>query len=248
MSDLNLSEKQLAVINKESLNAIREFEDALRLKHKEISQEETNPNHVKDKAGMDYVDFPYMKNKVNEHYPVWSFRDLKIVHEMLNSGWVVVQGELHFIDEGVPRIGACAAAHRIAFKKGMERTPENIVDLGNDVKAAVTDAMKKGFNTYMNISDDIYRHIEVVDLTENQKQILYDLAAECKKEDQSKFYKYIDNQTTNSNFRSTAIRLLKAVYRAKVNDSDSELSESDIESLINEYKQQLIDEFDISFD
>ena len=150
---------------------IKQVEDNIRKKHKKVSSKETNKSHVKQKAGMDYVDFPYMRNEVDENYPLWSLVNLKFYPEFINTGWVMVQGELQWMEEGVVRRGCHAAAHRIQFKQGASRTPENIVDLGNDVKSAVTDLLKKCFNTYLSISDDIYKNITIEAATE--EQILY---------------------------------------------------------------------------
>jgi hypothetical protein len=59
------------------------------------------------------------------------------------------------------------AAHRI--QKGRESG--TFVDVGNDIKSANTDCMKKAFNMYMNIADDVYRN-QVVDLDENDKMMI----------------------------------------------------------------------------
>jgi len=238
-SDSNLS----MIANEEFLKAVKEMEDNIRKKHKKVSEEETNSNHVKQKAGMDYVEFAYMKAQANKHYPGWSFKNLEIVEEFLVSGWVVVKGELHWLDEGMPRVGACAAAHRIAFKSGLDRIPENIVDLGNDVKAAVTDCQKKGFNTYMNISDDIYRQIEVEDISSEQTGILYDMIEECKPDDQRKFYNHVDNSVTKSTFEDIAKKLLKALY-----SHQKSLDEKEATKILTKYKDRLESEFNIVFD
>jgi len=44
------------------------------------------------------------------------------------------------------------------------------VDIGNDIKAANTDCIKKAFNMYLNIADDVYRNI-VDDQTLTDEQI-----------------------------------------------------------------------------
>lgn len=205
-------ESAVSVMNMEALEAIREFEQAVKKKHRKISEKKTNKNHVKQKAGMDFVEWAYMKSQVNENYPIWSTKNLVIKHELISAGWIVVQFDLVFYDEGVPRTGVCAAAHRIAFKTGQTRTPENIVDLSNDVKAAVTDALKKGFNTYMNISDDIYRQIEIEDISAGQKKLLYDIVSDCEPSQQASFYSFIDNSVSRSNLTEITLKLLKAYY------------------------------------
>lgn len=216
---------------------INMFEESVKKKHKKVSGQKTNPNHVKQKAGMDYVEFGYMKNKANEFYPLWSFKNLKIVHEFLMSGWVVVQGELHFIDEGVPRVGAVAAAHRIAFKSGEPRTPDNIVDLGNDVKAAVSDAIKKAFNVYMNISDDIYRTFEIENISNTQKSIAYEIISKCSPESQRKFYNFVDNSVFTNNYTETCKKLLSAAWKHQVEEEEEEVATKIITELQEELKK-----------
>ena len=53
-----------------------------------------------------------------------------------------------------PTTGAMTAAHRIQKQRGTE----SFVDIGIDVKAANTDCIKKAFNFYLNIADDVYRN------------------------------------------------------------------------------------------
>jgi len=60
------------------------------------------------------------------------------------------------------------AAHRIMKL----RDKEGFVDVGNDIKSANTDAMKKAFNMYMNIADDVYRN-RVEDTSLSQEDIDY---------------------------------------------------------------------------
>ena len=140
---------------------IKQIEDNIKSRHKKTQSKETNPNHIKQKNGIDYVEFSYMRNEVDENYPLWSLIDLKFYPEFIAAGWVVVQGVLEWIEDGVRRRGSHAAAHRIQFKSGQPRIPENIVDLGNDIKASVTDLLKKCFNTYLSISDDVYKNITI---------------------------------------------------------------------------------------
>jgi hypothetical protein len=77
-----------------------------------------------------------------------------------------VHGRLKWYDSGIQRTGDMTAAHRIQRKRGTDE----YVDLGNDIKAANTDCMKKAFNMYMNIADDIYRN-QVEDTELNDKQV-----------------------------------------------------------------------------
>ena len=58
-----------------------------------------------------------------------------------------------------------------------QRGTNPFVDIGNDIKAANTDTMKKAYNMHMNIADDVYRNkYEEIELSENQKKTLLLLA------------------------------------------------------------------------
>ena len=82
------------------------------------------------------------------------------------------------------------AAHRIQKKKGSSE----YVDLGNDIKSANTDCMKKAFNMYMNIADDVYRNqVEDTELTQQQKDSILALAESINEETRNQIEKLIDN-------------------------------------------------------
>jgi len=113
---------------------------------------------------MDYVEVGYMKKIADKHYPGWSWEVIKT--EFAGTQAYVVHGRLKWYDSGIQRTGDMTAAHRIQRKRGTDE----YVDLGNDIKAANTDCMKKAFNMYMNIADDIYRN-QVEDTELSQEQI-----------------------------------------------------------------------------
>ena len=113
--------------------------------------------------GADYVEYSYMREIADKHYPGWSWNIIK--SEALGSEAYVVQGRLRWFDNGIWREGDAVAAHRVQTK----RDGNGFVDIGNDIKAANTDAIKKAFNMYMNIADDVYRNrVEDLTLTENE--------------------------------------------------------------------------------
>lgn len=136
--------------------------------HKYVSDIETPKPYIKKKAGMDYVEIGYMKGIADKEFPGWSWTIIN--SEALGSEAYVVHGRLEWYDNGTMRKGDMVAAHRIQTKRG---TTE-FVDVGNDIKAANTDCMKKAFNMYLNISDDVYRNqIEDMELSDDKvKKIL----------------------------------------------------------------------------
>ena len=119
--------------------------------HSQISATKTPSYYVNDKNGMDYVDEGYMRLMLNERFPVWSWEVQK--YEFMGDKAIAVHGRLTIVDNGVIRYFESIAAHRIA----VSQKTGNYVDLGNDLKSAVTDCFKVCVNRLTNIADDVYR-------------------------------------------------------------------------------------------
>ena len=140
---LALADINLDVIN-ESLLRITEHQ-------KKVGKIQTPKGLVKKKMGFDYVELSYMKKIANEQYPGWSWTIIN--SEAMGTAAYLVHGRLKWFDNGIWREGDMVAAHRIQKK----RDSEEFVEIGNDVKSANTDCLKKAFNVYMNIAADVYR-------------------------------------------------------------------------------------------
>ena len=143
-------------------------DDVLIRKHQHVSEEPTPSDVVKSRNGFDYVDEGYMRWRLNQHYPIWSWEVIK--YETLGDKAIVVHGRLKVMDEGVPRSFDSVAAHRIA----VSRNGSGYVDLGNDLKAANSDAFKVAVNRLCNVADDVYRK-QYIDksLDKDQSDYLY---------------------------------------------------------------------------
>ena len=138
-------------------------------KYKKISKEKTpqvdgTGRRIIDKKGdFDYIIVAYMVECLDRHFPGWSWEPSAPI-QFLGSEWVVAQGVLCIIDERLLAFGIHPPyrkyygvnATRIMYKKGMPHTAENIVDVGNNVKAANTEAMKVAINRLTHIGDDVY--------------------------------------------------------------------------------------------
>ena len=140
--------------------------DVIRNLHDKVSMEDTPRSFIKNKMGVDYVEVGYMKKMADKHYPGWSWTIIRT--ETLGSEAFMVHGRLKWFEGGIWREGDMTAAHRIMKL----RDKEGFVDVGNDIKSANTDAMKKAFNMYMNIADDVYRN-RVEDTSLSQEDIDY---------------------------------------------------------------------------
>ena len=142
--------------------------DVIRDQHHEVSMIDTPRSFIKNKMGVDYVEVGYMKKMADKHYPGWSWTIVRT--ETLGSEAFMVHGRLKWFEGGIWREGDCTAAHRIQKK----RNSDNFVDVGNDIKSANTDCIKKAFNMYLNIADDVYRNrVEDTSLSQEEIEYLY---------------------------------------------------------------------------
>ena len=183
---------------------IKEVNTALKAitkKHKKVSNIPTPKAFIKKKMGMDYVEYSTMRDIADKEYPGWSWTIIS--SESLGSEAYVVHGRLKWYDCGVWREGDMVAAHRIQKKKG---TTE-FVDVGNDIKSANTDCIKKALNQYMNICDDVYRNqVDDPELNDDQIETLRQLAIKAKITE--KVMGQIKNgEVNNLNFKASKAKL-----------------------------------------
>ena len=162
---------ELAIIENGALTDINKALKNITKKHKKVSSIATPKAFIKQKMGMDYVEYSVMRDIADKEYPGWSWTVIKT--EFAGTEAYVVHGRLKWFDNGVWREGDATAAHRVQKKRGSD----DYVDLGNDIKAANTDCIKKAFNMYMNICDDVYRNqVEDPELTDKQKNNILESA------------------------------------------------------------------------
>ena len=183
---------------------IKEINTALKAitkKHKKVSNIPTPKAFIKKKMGMDYVEYSTMRDVADKEYPGWSWTIIS--SESLGSEAYVVHGRLKWYDCGVWREGDMVAAHRIQKKKG---TTE-FVDVGNDIKSANTDCIKKALNQYMNICDDVYKNqVDDPELNDDQIETLRQLA--IKAQITEKVMGQIKNgEVNNLNFKASKAKL-----------------------------------------
>jgi len=178
-------------------------DDVLINKHQQVSETPTPSDVVKSRNGFDYVDEGYMRWRLNQHYPIWSWEVVK--YETLGDKAIVVHGRLKIIDEGVARTFDSVAAHRIA----VSRNGSGYVDLGNDLKAANSDAFKVAVNRLCNVADDVYRK-QYIDKSLDETQYNSILAAieEMEVEEADKIYSALQSGKINKdNYKKVMSKL-----------------------------------------
>ena len=200
---------EVIVVDQQMLDATDSVRQAITKKHKKVSRIKTPKPFVKKKMGLDYVEFSYMREVADKEYPGWSWTIEK--SEVLGSEAYVVHGRITWYDEGIWRKADMVAAHRIQKKRGTNE----FVDIGNDVKSANTDCIKKAFNMYLNIADDVYRNqVEDLSLTDEQKNDILLIASEISEEKMEQIHDLIKDQAINSaNYNSSKIKLDKELKR-----------------------------------
>ena len=201
------------IIQIENLESIELVRKAITDKHKNVSNIKTPKPFIKKKMGMEYVEYSYMREIADKEFPGWSW---KVVNtEVLGSEAYVVHGRLKFYDEGIWRECDVTASHRIQKQRGTN----DFVDIGNDVKAANTDAIKKAFNMYMNIADDVYRNqVDDLELSDLEKSDILVLASEISEEKLEQIKELIEDDTINTaNYKASFAKLEREVKEQKEN-------------------------------
>ena len=197
----------IMTVDESSLAAVNQMRKAITDKHKSVSNIATPKPFVKKKMGMEYVEYSYMREVADKDFPGWSWIIVKT--ENLGSEAYVIHGRLKWYDEGIWREGDMTAAHRIQKKRGTNE----FVDIGNDIKAANTDCIKKAFNFYLNIADDVYRNqIEDMELSDDQKNDILILAADVSEERVSQIHDLIKEQAINTaNYNASFSKLEREI-------------------------------------
>ena len=198
---------EIIVVDEQMLEATDTIRRAITDKHKKVSSMSTPKPFIKKKMGMEYVEFSYMREVADKEYPGWSWTIQKT--EVLGSEAYVVHGRLKWYDEGIWREADMVAAHRIQKKRGTSE----FVDIGNDIKASNTDCIKKAFNMYLNIADDVYRNqVDDMELSDEEKNDILVLAGEISEERLSQIHELIKDQTINTaNYKASFAKLQREV-------------------------------------
>ena len=176
---------------------------AITNKHLYVSNRKTPKAYWKKKMGLDYVEYSVMRDIADKEYPGWSWTIINT--ENLGSEAYVVHGRLKWFDEGIWRLGDMVAAHRIQKKRGID----GFVDIGNDIKASNTDCIKKAFNMYLNICDDVYRNqVEDFELNDEQKNEIIIFAQRISNEKREQITQLVKDQVIhNGNYKSSLAKL-----------------------------------------
>ena len=81
------------------------------------------------------------------------------------------------------------------------------MNIGNDIKSANTDCMKKAFNMYLDIANDVYRN-EDPTLDDEQRDEVLTAAMAVNKDKYDDIYELVENETINTgNYKASVAKL-----------------------------------------
>jgi len=205
-SEVQIIESPTEIITDIGLNLIRDL-------HESVSNLDTPKSFVKNKMGTDYVEYSYMRSVADKYYPGWSWTIVNT--DNLGSEAFMVHGRLKWYEGGIWRLGDMTAAHRIMQK----RDGSGFVDVGNDIKSANTDCIKKAFNMYLNIADDVYRNrVEDTSLSEEDKESLIAEMEGLDEEWKAKISSSIENGDVEKRDMSKVISRINQLKEETINE------------------------------
>lgn len=126
--------------------------------------------------GFDYVESSFMDHETKKFMPLYEFQ---LLHTSVEFGWINIIVSLKDRITGNTELGAGSA--RIQVSRGVE-TPgfRDVIDMGNNIKAALTNAIKNAQSRF-GIAADVYQRRESVptdaerERFENLKNQIYTL-------------------------------------------------------------------------
>jgi len=125
--------------------------------------------------GFDYVQGSYLDYVAKNHMPLYKYT---LLHVSESMGWISVIISLEDRITGNVELGADAARVQVKSGNPEEPTFRDIIDKGNNLKAALTDAIKNAQSRF-GYAADIYRKRESVP-TEEERKRFKALVAEIK--------------------------------------------------------------------
>lgn len=160
---VKISPQELSLVDNNSLNAKQ-----LQLLLKRTPQQYVKSRPAKGGGQWSYVSGGYVRKVLNLMFGwEWSF---EILDEKIMGGEAIVKGKLTCVSNGKTIVKMQYGNKDIAYKKaaaGEERQP---LSLGNDLKAAATDALKK-CAAELGIANDVYNKEEFKEITVDTESI-----------------------------------------------------------------------------
>lgn len=153
-----ISELVEALANVSLMKTEEHFRDDLRAHITAPYDHKTPPEKVKKRPdGYDYVESSYMDFETKQFMPLYEY---KLLHTSNDMGWITVIVSLTDRTTGNTELGAGSA--RIQVSRGVEVPGfRDVIDMSNNVKAALTNAIKNAQSRF-GIAADVYQRRESV--------------------------------------------------------------------------------------
>lgn len=157
---------------------VEQLNEAVRKIQEAIAMEPTPQQYraVMDGTGYEYMPFNHASVLRDKAFPIHrdEFYGQGII--FLGSEWVIAMVHTWVNVGGVWRCEPGVEAKRVTFKKESPHTPENVVDIGNDCKSAVSGALVKGWSNHGLFSDVYDKELPKLP-TDKQKERLEGIIA-----------------------------------------------------------------------
>lgn len=147
-----------ALANVSLLKSEEHFRDNIREYITSPYDKKTPPEKVKKRPdGYDYIESSYMDFETKKFMPLYEYKLLQYTCDM---GWISVIVSLTDRTTGNTELGAGSA--RVQVSRGVE-TPgfRDVIDMSNNIKAALTNAIKNAQSRF-GIAADIYQRRESI--------------------------------------------------------------------------------------
>lgn len=201
------AKNELALISPDDLSLVKDNvlnADQLALILKHTPEQYVKQRPAKGGGKWDYVTGGYMKKCLNLMFGFdWSF---EIVDEKVMFGEVIVKGRLSCRSNGKEIVKMQYGNKDVVFKKETDKDGNKVpLSIGNDFKAAATDALKK-CAAEIGIAADIYNAEDFREVIVDTMEITLEMLTElfevkkdaCTEQEVKDFQRIIDNQEKNS--------------------------------------------------
>tara|TARA_Y100000310_G_scaffold15051_1_gene15075 strand:+ start:37 stop:585 length:549 start_codon:yes stop_codon:yes gene_type:complete len=179
---------------------------------------------VEKKQKYDYVKEEYLRLKLNEEYPLWSWSPAgNNPVQFLGSEWVIVSGTLRIDEDGFTREFFSPGAARLHYASNKERTLNNIIDTDHSVGSANTNGLKRAINRLTNIADDVYKK-QMIDpsldaLDVDEIEMIESMMEELDEDTKNRIRDLVENWTINkTNLERTIEKIERDIIKKRSKD------------------------------
>jgi hypothetical protein len=213
-TELQLAKAQIpSIIDNSILSSMRSL-------YKKITETKTPLRAIKEREGRagnkwKYCKSTYYEEELSHYFPGWSYeiKEWKIIGDANQGGFVVATVRIHVIDHNIHRIIDDIGGQEIKYYGNDHETRAGeYLDISNDVKAAVTDGIKR-CATRLGIAIDMKIDPSDMSITEEQMGFLKYCIQDAKPENQAKVLKMSETINAKTFRRFMSDKILPIVQK-----------------------------------